>query len=80
MAIPYDTLYDEAACYICVGVSEVQALTLALLRRWLLSLNPAADTTPDALLQYGACFRCYTEGNIGDLMKISLLDQISDAS
>lgn len=76
MATEANTLYQEAACYLCVGVTQAEALTLALERRWLLSLNPAADTTPTALLQYGACYSCYTEGSVFDVMELALLDQI----
>lgn len=72
-----DTLYAEAACYICTGVTQAEALMLALYRRWLLTLNPNADTTPDALLQYGSCYSCNSNGSIFDVMEIAMLEQIS---
>lgn len=72
-------LYAESACYLCVGVTQSQALMLALERRWLLSLNPLADTSPNALLQYGSCFMCYAAGSIFDVMETALLSLIDEA-
>lgn len=75
-----DTLYEEAKCYICRGLSEVEGLTLALMARWLLVLDPAADVTPEGLEAYGSCFRCYAGASLFDLYQLSLLDQISQAA
>ncbi len=33
MAIPFDTLLEESKCYLCLGISQAQALRLALLNR-----------------------------------------------
>lgn len=33
MAIPFNTLMDEAKCYLCLGVTQAEALELALLNR-----------------------------------------------
>ena len=80
MALDPNTLYQEANCYICLGISQAQALELALLRRQLLALVPDADTSVDTLLQYGACYRCYSNGDIFTILKLALLDQISQNS
>jgi len=74
-----NTLYEEAKCFICRGLTQVEGLTLALMARWLVSLSPSADTTPEALETYGSCFLCYTGGSLFDLYEISLLDQIANA-
>lgn len=33
MAIPFNTLLDESKCYLCLGISQAEALELALLNR-----------------------------------------------
>ncbi len=33
MAIPFNTLLEESKCYLCLGVSQAEALELALLNR-----------------------------------------------
>ena len=80
MALDPNTLYQEANCYLCLGITQAQALELALLRRQLLALVPNADTSVDALLQYGACYRCYSNGDIFTILKLALLDQIAQNS
>ena len=77
MALDPNTLYQEANCYLCLGISQAQALELALLRRQLLALVPDADTSVDTLLQYGSCYRCYSNGDIFTILKLALLDQIA---
>lgn len=80
MTIPIQTLYDEAKCYACYGLSESEALTLALERRWALKVNPAADVTPEGLLVSSACYACYTNGNLFDLFELALLNIVAEAS
>lgn len=72
-------LYQEASCYTCLGISQVEALKLALEARWLLALDPTADTSTNALLQYANCFRCNSNASIADLIELALLDQIANA-
>lgn len=76
-AIATNTLVEEAKCYSCTGeVSFAQSLELALLRRQLLSLNVSADVTMQGLVEYAKCYACYGLSTF-DLLKIALLDQIS---
>lgn len=74
------TLFEAAKCYLCQGVSQFQALKLALLARTLLVIDPAADTSASSLLAYGKCFECFGMVSAGDLMELSLLDMIDQAS
>lgn len=78
-AIPAQTLFNEAKCYECFGrLTDAQMLVLALERRILLTANPAADVTPQGLLDYAKCNLCFT-GNTYDGMEMALLDQISQS-
>lgn len=78
-AIATDTLLEEAKCYECYGpLTQAQLLELALTRRWLLTLSPAADTTPQALISYAKCYTCYGL-SMFEMMQIALLDQIAQA-
>jgi len=80
MAIESNTLFQEANCYICTGqVSLAQALTLALMRRWLLALNPAADTSVDALLLEARCYNCNSNASMFELLQLGLLSLIEAA-
>lgn len=79
MAIPVNTLMDEAKCYQCFGpLTAAQMLILAQLRRWLISLNPDADVTPQSLVEYSKCFACLGSLGMYDLMALALLNQIAD--
>lgn len=78
MAVATDNeLYDEVKCYLCLGISDSQALRLAELRRWLLDLNPDADTSADALLDFGKCYGCASNASLFDILELAFLDQIS---
>lgn len=80
-AVATDTLMSEGKCYACFGaLSTSQILTLAQLRRWLISLVPAADTSPQALVAYGKCFACLGSLSMYEIMLLALLDQIAQAS
>lgn len=72
-------LFSEARCYLCLGMSVAQALKLAFLRRWLLVLDPAADTSPSALTAQ-ACLICASGGSIAEMLEIALLSLISERS
>lgn len=76
MAIESNTLYEEANCYICAGVSQTQALILALERRWLLALDPDADVSVDGLLLEARCYRCNSNASISDLLELGMLSKI----
>jgi hypothetical protein len=80
MAIDAQTLLGEAKCYECYGpLTLAQMLALALERRILLSLDPDANVSANALLEYAKCDLCFTEGSTFDAMEMALLDQISQA-
>lgn len=79
-AIAAPLLFSEAVCYACYGpITESQMLTLALERRWLLSLDAAADVSPQGLITYATCYACYT-GSMFELFELALLDKISQLS
>jgi hypothetical protein len=75
-----DELYQESACFICRGLSQVEGLKLAMMARWLLALDPTADVTPAGLEAYGACFGCNSNASLFDIYELSLLDQIANAA
>lgn len=80
-AVPTDTLMSEGKCYACFGpLSASQIMTLAQLRRWLLSLAPEADTSPQALVAYSKCYACLGSLSMYELMMLALLGQIAQAS
>jgi len=68
-----DELYLEAKCFLCYGMTQAQALKLALLRRKALELDPDADVTPETLLLNASCYNCYANGSIYDLLELALL-------
>lgn len=73
-------LYAESSCFICTGsVSLTQALILAFYKRWLLALNPAADTSVNALLLEASCYNCNSNASMFDLLKLGLLSLIEAA-
>lgn len=80
-AVPTDTLMAEGKCYACFGpLTTSQILTLAQLRRWLLELDPSADTSPQALVDYAKCYACLGSLSMYELMSLALIDQIAQAS
>lgn len=68
-----DELYQEANCFLCYGITQTQALKIALMRRQVLELDPNADVSPEALLASAACYNCYANGSVGDLFELALL-------
>lgn len=74
-----DTLFEEAKCFTCRGLTLAEALKIALYRRWLLAVVPTATVTPESLEAYASCFRCYTGGSLYRLYKMAILDQITDS-
>lgn len=79
-ATPFQDLLDEAQCYACYSDASIaDLLQLALMARTLTALDPAADTSPSALLVYAQCYLCLGIG-LTDGMKLALLDQIAQAS
>ena len=77
-AVPTDTLMSEGKCYACFGpLSSAQILTLAQLRRWLLTIHPTADTSAQALVDYAKCYACLGNLSMFELMELALLDQIA---
>lgn len=71
------TLLNEGRCYCPVGASDAELATLALERRWLLSVNPAADVSVEAIV--GECSACI-EGSTFDKAEIGLLGAIAFAN
>lgn len=80
-AVATDTLMEEGKCYACFGpLSASQILSLAQLRRWLLSLEPTADTSPQALMEYSKCYACLGSLSMYELMSLALIDQIAQST
>jgi len=79
-AVPMQTLMDEAKCYACFGpVTDAEMIEIALLRRWLLSIQPAAETSAQALLTYTQCYACLGM-SFGQLFILGLLGKIDEAT
>lgn len=66
-------LIEESSCYQCLAISLEQQATLALEARWLLSLDPAADVSVQALDE--GCTSCIG-GDLFDAAEINLLSGI----
>lgn len=78
-ATPTDVLLAEANCFRCYGSPDIATLLrLAILARTALAADPAADVTPQGLLTYGTCYRCFGISE-AQVMEISLNDIISQA-
>lgn len=78
MATDANTLYNEARCYLCAGLSQAEALVLALEARRLVAVDPAADTSLSGLMRYGQCYACLGLSTF-QVLEISMLDQIAQA-
>ena len=77
MATDPQTLYTQSKCYLCYGMSQYQALKLALLAQISVAHNAANDTTPATLLSQGKCFPCFSNSDTGKVMELALLAQIA---
>lgn len=74
-AIPSE-LFEEVRAFGTLTAAET--LRLALLRRALLAVDPAAIVDPSGLTAYGACYGCLGL-TLPELFEISMLDQLSQA-
>lgn len=73
-------LFDESKCYEChAEATEAQLLELALLRRWLISVDPMAATDTQTLMSDGKCFACYGPASEYETLKLALLAKIAVA-
>jgi len=71
-------LLNEAACYGCYGLSQAEMITLAIERRWLLALDPAADTTAVGILSNSEGLAGYGL-SLFDLFEVGMLIAIKNA-
>lgn len=51
-----DALMAESACWNNLTTFQLRVVQVELLRQILVAQNPAADVTPEALLESGKCF------------------------
>lgn len=72
------TLLESANCYGCYDLSLSERLELALLRQWLMAVNPSADTSGATLLASVSCVACLG-ASVFELLVIALLSAINDA-
>lgn len=73
------TLFTQAACYDCYGISEAQRslMELALLAQIVKAKSPSTPTDPATLLAAANCYTCYgASAGALQLMKLALLAQI----
>lgn len=70
-------LYQEAKCFLCYGMTQAQALKIALLVRQVTQRDPDADVTAEGLLTSASCYNCYAQGSMFDLFELALLDILS---
>ncbi len=71
------SLFTQSKCYLCMGVSQFQALKLALLAQISLASNASNKVDADSLISQGKCWPCFSNVDIGKLMELSLLKQIA---
>lgn len=76
MHIDPQILFSESKCYACLGITQEQALRLALIARSVVALDAQADVTPAYLLDYAKCYACYGFST-GELLELALLDMFS---
>lgn len=77
MAIAASELMAEARCYCPAGASNAELLIIGLQRRWLLSVDPAADVTPSGLMEYAKCY-CAAGGSTSQRFQMALLGKIEE--
>ena len=81
MATDAATILSQSGCDDCVGLgpSQQQLIRLALLRQWLLALDPSAMTDAQSLLSdaSASCYDCFLPQ--GALMELGLLRKIAIA-
>lgn len=72
-------LAADSKCYECYGPNDytLRLMELALLRRILLAIDPAAETDPQKLLDEAVCFNCFGSSSIEQLMELVMLQKIS---
>lgn len=79
-AISADILVSEVTCFACLGLTIPQQLEIALMRRWLLALDPGADVSVEGLMNYGKAYGCCFNLPVYETLKLALLDLISQAA
>lgn len=72
-------LYNLSKCYVCMGVSDFQAMKLALLAQISQAKNPANPVDAQTLMTQGKCFPCHSTANTGQIMELALLAQIANS-
>lgn len=77
MATDPQSLLTQASCYLCYGVSEAQAMKLALLAQISTTSNPENAVDPQSLITAGRCFACFANADVGAIMELALLAQIA---
>lgn len=86
MATDAASLLAQVNCHACYAGGNTQLLRLmrlSLIKQWALLVNPAIDTSPEALLEYAKCHACYTAGvsdpYLLELFVLVLIDQALQA-
>lgn len=74
MACDPNTLAQQGGCFFCLPPGYYYPIKLAILARWLKVLNPAADTSVEALLAdpAAACYSCPPGAQLGPI-KLALI-------
>lgn len=79
MATDPASLFSQASCYDCFGISQGQRdlMELAMLSQIVKAKSPSTPTDPATLLAAANCYACYgaSPGAL-QLMKLALLAQI----
>lgn len=78
MACSPATLVIDASAFTGLTPEQLDLVAIALLIRWLKSINPSADTSPEALMAAATQFTGLTPVEL-DLVTISLLCRIAAA-
>lgn len=77
MATDGKTLLAQGKCYLCLGITPVQAAKLSLLAQISTTKNAANKTDPTSLMTQAAAFRGLGDVSNYDLLELALLVQIA---
>lgn len=82
MATTAQALLSSANCHACYSASpdQLQAMLVALVRQWVLALNPSAVTDAQTLLTQAACHGCNAATPYElQMMLVALMIQVVNA-
>lgn len=76
MACDPNTMAAESSCFSCLPPGYYYPIKLAILARWLKTLDPAADTSVAGLMAAGNCFACPPNAQLGPI-RLALICEVT---